>query len=126
MLSADVKKVAIMQPEGREHALNFEKMIRIAIRTCFCSLMRIACAPLRRRIKTFWLFFQRDRKIMCWHCGNPGVFRSGMLDEDMEAVAKAYAEKDGQRNYRFSNAPAALALTVNCHFRVKGVSYQSI
>ena len=27
MLSADVKKVAIMQPEGRDHAFNFEKMI---------------------------------------------------------------------------------------------------
>ena len=28
MLSADVKKVVIMEPEGCEHALNFEKMIR--------------------------------------------------------------------------------------------------
>ena len=36
---------------------------------------------------------------MRWRCGNPGRYCSGMLDEDMEAVAKAYVEKDDQRNY---------------------------
>ena len=37
---------------------------------------------------------------MCWRCGNPGGFCSGMLDGDMEAVVKAYVEKDVQRDYR--------------------------
>jgi hypothetical protein len=35
MLSADVKKVAIMQPEGRDHALNFEKMMGLQFENDF-------------------------------------------------------------------------------------------
>ena len=36
---------------------------------------------------------------MCWRCGNTGGYRSGTIDEDMEKVAMAYAEKDDQMDY---------------------------
>ena len=35
MLSADVKKVEIMEPERLEHALNFDKMIGIQFEHAF-------------------------------------------------------------------------------------------
>ena len=89
-----------MQPEGRDHALNFEKMIGLQFEHAFVDSCELHVRHYEDESRLFGYFFNVTGKIMCWHCGNPGVFRSGMLDEDMEAVVKAYAVKEGKDNYR--------------------------